>query len=117
MANVVNIDAYQGDARTLTFVARDYANNVVNLTGAAVTWMIGVPNGGYALSKAATIVSAAAGTFSVALQSSDTANIPPRDWAMQARAIISGAETTVLRGRFRLRAIIDPPYSNTWGWY
>ena len=102
--NVQHIDIWSGENRTETLTARDANNAVVDLTGGTLAWKAGTHDGEYAmLSKTGSIVSAAAGTFSVALTPSDTQDMDG-DYRHQTMFTTSGGSVSVVNvGRFRVR--------------
>lgn len=103
---------FSGENRTLTLHARDANNNVQNLTGLTIAWNVGWPPQDLSLwsaifSKPGTILSASAGTFTVALVPSDTQDIYG-DYQQQAVTTdSSGLVAVVSRGRLAIKRLID----------
>jgi hypothetical protein len=102
--NVQNFNITAGEVCTLTMYARDRDNAVQSLAGVSVQWRIGkapwdpmsdVP----VLTKTATIVSAAAGSFSVALTYDDSYNISG-DFQHQA---VTSSGLVVVSGKLHVR--------------
>lgn len=109
MTTKTNVEIWAGDVRTLTFTARDYSNAIINLTDATITWKVGRGPGALALiQKTGSIVSAAGGTFSVALAAGDTNTLRQRDYVHDATVTVGGTITTAVRGRFRVNQIVSP---------
>lgn len=104
--NKINVDIYAGDERTLNLTARDYSNDIKNLSGLTLTFRVGKPGFDALFEKSCTVVSAAAGTFTVALVASDTAELSG-DYVYQVRAASGSSETTVLAGRFRVNPVVE----------
>lgn len=104
--NKINVDIYAGDARTLNLAARDYSNDIKDISGLTLTFRVGPPGFDAVFEKACTIVSAAAGTFTVALVAADTAELAG-DYTYQVRAASGATETTVLSGRFRVLPVVE----------
>jgi hypothetical protein len=76
MGNIQNVSLHRAQDKTFTFYGRDDDNLPKDLTGRVVTWRIGQAlydeNVRPLLTVTATIISAAAGSFSVALDASQT---------------------------------------------
>lgn len=106
--NKQNVEIWSGDTRTLTFTARDYSNDVINLTDATITWRVGFPGRTSVIQKTGAIVSAAAGTFTVSLVNGDTNNLRQRDYQHMAEITQNGGIKTGVRGRFRVLGVIQP---------
>ena len=111
MANTQQLEVYAGEDRTLTLYARDASNLPVNLTGKTITVYIGRkptdPDRDQAiLTKTGTIVSASAGSFSIAIAASDTANLTTGDWQYNAQTSSGGSTAVVTRGRFRINPVV-----------
>ena len=112
MANVQHLEVYAGEDRTLTIYGRDASNAAVNLTGKTIAVYIGrKPNDPSArqavLTKTGTIVSASAGSFSIPIAASDTANLTTGDWQYTAETTTgAGAIEVVARGRFRINPVV-----------
>lgn len=106
--NVQNRDIYSGENATLSFAARDGANAVASLTSKTVTWRVaerGCPHPLF--SKTGSVVSAAAGTFTVAITPTDTADLAG-DYVHQATTTDgSGNVAVVVTGRLRIRPDIE----------
>lgn len=97
--NIQNLAIVAGDDATLVLTAKDGSQRVKNLTGGTITWALARFLGETAvLSKAGAIVSAAAGTFSIALTDSDTFNLSG-EYVQQAKLTVAGVTTTVVQGR------------------
>jgi hypothetical protein len=102
---VKNFIHLAGEDVTLSMTARDATGAILNLTGATIAWKLALNAGDTALvSKTGTIVSAAAGTFTVALVAADTADLYG-DYVHQAIVTISGAVTVGVRGIMRIEAM------------
>lgn len=106
--NKTNVEIWAGDTRTLTFTARDYANNVLDLTDATITWKVGGPGATALIQKTGTPVSPSAGTFSVSLASGDTNALRQRDYWHDATVTVDGSIYTAVRGRFRVLQVVQP---------
>lgn len=112
MSNVVHIDLYSGEDRTVTLAARDSSNAVVDLTSKTVTVYVGMrPNDPTVqtavFTKSGTIVSASAGTYSIDIDADDTADLEG-DYRYQAKTTdASGNVAVVTTGRFRVRRDIE----------
>lgn len=105
--NVQNLDMIAGETRTFPLAARDPSNGVKNLSGLTVTWRIGRgpfdPNSDYPLiTKAGSVVSAAAGTFNVSLALADTVDLQG-DFLHQA---LTSDNVVVVQGRLRIRPAV-----------
>lgn len=104
MPNVQNFDITSGETRTLTMYARDSDNAVKSLSGLTVQWRVGQPpwdprRETPTLTKTATIVSASAGSFSVALEYDDTYQLEG-DFLHQA---VTSSGLVVTMGRLHIR--------------
>lgn len=118
MANIQNLDYYNGTSRTLNLAARDESNNRVNLTGLTISWMLGRPPFApwlvqSVLTKAGTITNAALGLFTVSLAPGDITLCWSGDeggnYIHQAFTTdASGHIAVVTAGQFRLRSILQP---------
>ena len=104
--NIQNFRLTCGEDVTLSMTARSKTGAVLDLTGATITWRMGpkvkTASGSIAvLSITGTIVSASAGTFTVALTDSDTAitTLKNRVYWHQAIITISGTTTIGVQGR------------------
>lgn len=102
--NVLPVDLWAGEDRTLTLAARDSANAPVNLTNKTLTFRVARPLSSVGvIEKTGSIVSASAGTFSVAIDETDTQNMAG-DYRYTVTATESGGATTVVCvGTFRVR--------------
>lgn len=113
MANVQHIEVHAGENRTLALSARGPANLPANLTGKTVTWYVGrspfYPFSNHALITAAgVVVSASAGTFTVAVVPSDTLCFEG-DYQHYAQTTDgSGNVESVCGGRFRVLPVLVP---------
>ena len=104
MANVQNFDVTAGETRTLTLYARDPNNAVQSLSGLTVQWRVGAPpwnpNAEWAtFTKAGSIVSASAGSFTVSLTYDDTYMLEG-DFLHQA---VTSSGLVVVTGRLHIR--------------
>ena len=104
MANVQNFDIVAGETRTLTMYARDPDNAVKSLSGLTVQWRVGnapwdPTSESPVLTKTGSIVSAAAGSFTVSLAYDDTYNIQG-DFLHQA---VTSSGLVVVSGRLHVR--------------
>lgn len=112
MSNTQHIQVYSGEDRTVTLSARDSSNVAVSLTGKTIAWHVGRgplwPDCSKAIfSKTGTIVSAAAGTFSVAIEPEDTQYMSGDYEHMAVTTVTaSGLVAVVCQGRFRVRPIL-----------
>jgi len=110
--NVQHLEVFAGDNRTFTLFARDYSNLPVNLTGLTINWNVGrrpndPTNWTPLFTKTGTIVSAPAGSFTVAVLPADTTSIFIGDYQHMAQTVdAQGNVTTVCVGRFRVRPAI-----------
>jgi len=107
MPNVQNLDMTAGEARTFTLYARDPDNAAQSLSGLTVQWRVGKApwdpmSDSPTLTKAATIVSAADGSFTVSLTYDDTYNIKG-DFLHQA---VTSSGLVVVTGRLHIRPMI-----------
>lgn len=102
--NVQDIDVWSAENRTETLTARDSNNAVVDLTGGTLSWRAGPRDGEWArITKTPSIVSAAAGTYSVALTPTDTADLDG-DYRHNTFFTTSGGVVSVVNtGRLRVR--------------
>lgn len=100
-----HFELYAGEDRTLSLVARDAANDILSLTGATLTFRLTkTPGDGALVSKSGSIVSASAGTYTVALTDSDT-DIDAGDYTYHVIATVSGTDTLCSRGTIRVKAL------------
>jgi len=106
--NVQNFDIHSGENRTLSMAARDSANAVASLTSKTVTWRVSELDGVHPIfSKTGSVVSASAGTFTVAITPTDTADLAG-DYKHQAITTDgSGNIAVVVTGRLRIRPDIE----------
>lgn len=104
MPNVQNFDIAAGETRTLTMYARDADNAVQSLSGLTVQWRVGAPpwdpqSDSPTLTKTGSIVSAAAGSFTVSLTYDDT-YLLEGDFLHQA---VTSSGLVVVTGRLHVR--------------
>lgn len=104
MPNVQNFDITAGETRTLTMYARDADNAVQSLSGLTVQWRVGAPpwdpsSDSPTLTKTGSIVSAAAGSFTVSLTYDDT-YLLEGDFLHQA---VTSSGLVVVTGRLHVR--------------
>jgi hypothetical protein len=106
--NVQNREIYSGENRTLSFAARDGDNAVASLTSKTVTYRVAERGSDVPIfSKTGSVVSAAAGTFTVAITPDDTQDMAG-DYAHQAITTDgSGNIAVVVVGRLRVRPEIE----------
>ena len=105
MSATKHFEIYAGEDRTLSLVARDAANDILNLTGATLAFRMSKTAGeGATVSASGSIVSASAGTFTVALTDSNT-DIAAGDYTYHVLATISGTDTLCSRGTIRVKAL------------
>lgn len=101
--NRQHVDLVAGEDRTLSFEARDYLQNVKDITGATISWrmarQLGCDN---VLEKTGTITDADDGLFTVTLTDDDTTDLSG-DYEHIANVTIAGVTTAVVYGRFRVR--------------
>lgn len=111
MANIQPLDVYSGADETKTLYARDSSNNPASLTSKTVTWYVGRspwrPDCSNALiTKTGSVVSASAGTFTVAILASDTQYMNGDFEHMAHTTDGSGNIAVVCQGRFRIRPVL-----------
>lgn len=112
MANLQDIDIFAGENRTQTLYARNYLNIPVNLTGKTITWLVGRPPNNPGILTAVftlsgTILSAAAGSFTVPIGPGQTQNLIAGNYMHQGQTLdTSGNIEVVVQGTFRLRALL-----------
>lgn len=104
MANVQNFDMAAGEARTFTMYARDADNAVKSLSGLTVQWRVGrapwdPQSATPTFTKTASIVSAAAGSFTVTLEYDDTYQLAG-DFLHMA---VTSSGLVVVTGRLHIR--------------
>lgn len=112
MANLEHFEMFGGENRTLTLHARDFTNTAVNLTGSTLAWYLGAPPQdpdmrAAFITKTGTILSAPAGTFTVALMPTDTQDLHGEYLHQAVATDGSGNESVVSMGRLRLRRLMD----------
>jgi hypothetical protein len=92
---------YAGTDRTLSLVARDDNGDIFSLSGATLAFRLARNAGDSALvSASGSIVSASAGTFTVALTDSQTDDLEG-DYYYSVLATISGTDTMCSEGVIR----------------
>ena len=106
MPNVQNLTMKQGEDRTFTLYARDWANNPLSLSGVSIQWRVGEPPANISetwptFTKDATVSDSATGSYTVSVSSADTKYMSG-DYAHQAWATVSGQTYCVTEGRFRI---------------
>ena len=110
--NVQHIDVFAGENRTQTLYARDSSNLPVDLTAKTISWSCAAPPNNPAnlqpvFTYVGTIVSAAAGSFTIPIAPGDTSGLTPGDYYHQAQTTDgSGNVAIVTVGRFRIRPLI-----------
>jgi hypothetical protein len=100
--NKQNFSLTAGEDVTLSMTARAKTGAVLNLTGATITWRMALtPRGPTLIEKTGSVVSAAAGTFTVSLTTADTdpSTFTPRNYYHQASVSIASAATVAVKGR------------------
>lgn len=112
MANRQHIDVYAGENRTVTLEARDPSNVVTSLSGKTVSFRVGksprnLDSAWPIFTKTGSIVSAPAGTFSVAIAPSDTKYMRGDYEHVAVTRDGSGNLQVVTAGRFRVRPSIE----------
>lgn len=101
--NRMNFEIYAGDDRTLSLTARDYSRAIKNITDHTLAFRVARNRGDTAvIDTTGTIVSGAAGTFTVALASADTTDLDG-DYEYDVVATSGTTDTTVVTGRLRVR--------------
>ncbi len=114
MANIQLVDIFQGENRTFNLQARDNSNNPANLTGKTLTFSVAFPPYDPGLSQAVitktgTIVSASAGTYTVAITPTDTQFLDSGNYTHQTFTTDgAGLVSIVNEGIFRLQPIVQP---------
>jgi hypothetical protein len=114
MANREHLEVYAGENRTLTLHARDSANAPASLTGKTIAWYVGRPpwrpdNTCAIFTKTGTVVSASAGTFTVAVEPADTQYLNGDYEHMAKTTDGSGNVEVVTQGRFRVSTALQVP--------
>lgn len=106
--NIQHREIYSGENRTLSFAARDGSNAVASLTSKTVTYRVAERGCSTPLfSKTGSVVSAAAGTFTVAITPTDTADLAG-DYDHQAITTDGSSNVeVVMAGRLRIRPDIE----------
>ena len=100
-----HFEIYAGEDRTLSLVARDANGDILSLSGATLAFRMSKnPGEGATVSASGSIVSASAGTFTVALTDSNT-DIAAGDYTYHVLATISGTDTLCSRGTIRVKAL------------
>lgn len=104
MPNVQNLDMQAGETRTFTLFARDPDNAVQSLSGLTVSWRVGrapwdPSSDSPVFTVAGSIVSAAAGSFTVAVANADTIDLEG-DFLHQA---VTSSNVVVVSGRLHIR--------------
>jgi hypothetical protein len=108
VSNIQHRDVYAGENRTVSLSARDSANAPASLTSKTVTWYVGRPPwhpdwSNAIITKTGSVVSASAGTFTVAVTPSDTQYMSGDYEHMALTTDGSGNVAVVVQGRFRIR--------------
>ena len=112
--NLTNFRVAAGEDRTLSLTARGATGAVLVITGGTLTFELLTQRGGVKIfEKAGSIVSGAAGTYTVALTDSQTEN-----WASGTRwfrvfAVVSGTTTKCNEGRILVDGIRGEGTSET----
>jgi hypothetical protein len=106
--NIQHREISRGENRTLALAARDGANAVANLTSKTVTYRVAERGCTTPIfSKTGSVVSASAGTFTVAITPTDTADMAG-DYDHQAITTDgSGNVEVVVAGRLRVTPYIE----------
>ena len=100
-----HFEIYAGEDRTLSLVARDANGDVLSLSGATLTFRMSKNRGeGATVSASGSIVSASAGTFTVALTDSQT-DVDAGDYTYHVLATVSTTVTICSRGTIRVKAL------------
>lgn len=90
-----------------TFIARDRGGNIIDLTGATISWRIG-PRGRFTTSvtksigDGITVVVAADGSYTLSLPAADTASLKPGRYRHAVEVTKSGAVNLVQEGTITL---------------
>lgn len=105
--NVTALDMQAGESRTFTLYARDPNNAVQSLSGLTVEWRVGrapwdPQSDAPVFTKAGSIVSASAGSFTVAVTNPDTIDLKG-DFLHQA---VTSSNVVVVSGRLHIRPAI-----------
>ena len=110
---IQHIDMFQGENRTVTLTAKDSNNIVFNLTGMTIAFNVGRPpndpdNTFSNPQYTGTVVSAPAGTYTVAILPADTGNLAPGNYLHQTYTTDSSGNITVVnQGKLRLRPLVS----------
>lgn len=106
--NIQHREISSGENRSLSFAARDGSNAVASLTSKTVTWRVAELGSDVTIfSKTGSVVSAAAGTFTVAITPTDT-DAMVGDYQHQAITTDgSGNIAVVVAGRLRVLPYIE----------
>lgn len=113
MSNVQNLEVFAGENYTPTIYARDVNNAPVSLAGKTIQFYIGFPPCAPGLAVpvityTGTIISAPAGSFSVAVQPVDT-KFREGDYGYIAQTTDSQNNLSVVsQGRFRIKPSLIP---------
>lgn len=104
MPNIQPLEMRAGETRSFSLAARDASNAVKSLSGLTVSWRVGRapwdPNSDTPVfTVAGSVVSAAAGTFTVAVANADTIDLSG-DFLHQA---VTSDGLVVVEGRLRIR--------------
>lgn len=113
MANVQHLDMYCGEARTFALAGRDSSNLPSNLTSKTVAWYVGRSpfrpgNCTPIVTKAGSVVSAGAGTFTASVVRDDTQDLNGDFEHMAVASDAGGNRSVICQGRFRVRPVIAP---------
>lgn len=112
--NLTNFRVTAGEDRTLSFTARDADGAVLVITDGTLLFELLTQRGGVKIfEKAGTIVSGAAGTYTVALTDSDTENFPAGNRWFRVFATVSGTTTKCNEGRMLIDGIRGEGTSET----
>lgn len=109
--NVQHLEVFAGENRTPTLYARDQNNAAVSLSGKTITWNVGrsprnLDSDWPIFTKTGVVVSAPAGTFTVAITPADTQYMRGDYEHMALTTDASGNVAVVTMGRFRVRRTI-----------
>lgn len=102
MASVQNFAVTAGEDQTLTMTARGPSGAVIDLTSAGISWRVMGRTGNTVLTKTGTVVSASAGTFTVALTDADTSGFKDGNYTHEALITVSATTTKGVSGRIRV---------------
>lgn len=109
-SNLQNFRVSSGEDRTLSLTARTAAGAILDLTGATITWRMSssLPSRSV-LEKTGSIVTAASGTFSVALTDTDTdpTTLSPRTYLHRTYVTVSGTTTMACAGKITIEGGIS----------